>query len=196
MEHAKKMFLVDSRFDLRNKSHHHSDLNQAITSVLSADLPERKKQLQYEQALHRYQTNLPNIESAASEPIKVQLTAEEKSVKDKIIEAVGTEDKAKALQVYDDLSAYTPLTVGKLWLIHNGTIITDFNLVDLIVNDGCATIKVTKENESSIRERMYGKEVHCTSTTKFKVGDKVCISKTRRTFNKIIYQIRQKKYSP
>ena len=43
----------------------------------------------------------------------MQPTAKEKSIKDKIIEAVGTEDKEKALQVYDDLSAYTPLTVEK-----------------------------------------------------------------------------------
>ena len=44
MEHAKKMFLVDSPFDLRNESRHHSALDRAISSVLSADLPEREKQ--------------------------------------------------------------------------------------------------------------------------------------------------------
>ena len=136
MEHAKKMFLVDSRFDLRNESRHHSALDRAISSVLSADLPEREKQLQYEQALHRYRTNLTNIEAAANEPVKVQPTAEEKSVKDKIIEAVESKDKAKALQVYDDLSAYTPLTVDKKGrLIEDGTIIEDSNLVDLIAHD-------------------------------------------------------------
>ena len=107
------MFLVESRFDLRNESRHHSALDQAISSVLSADFPEREKQLQYEQALHRYRTNLTNIEAAANEPVKVQPTAEEKSVKEKIIETVAAEDKAKALQVYGDLSAYTPLTVDK-----------------------------------------------------------------------------------
>ena len=136
MEHAKKMFLVDSRFDLRNESRHHSALDRAISSVLSADLPEREKQLQYEQALHRYRTNLTNIEAAANEPVKVQPTAEEKSVKDKIIEAVESKDKAKALQVYDDLSAYTPLTVDKQGrLIQDGTLIEDSNLVDLIAHD-------------------------------------------------------------
>ena len=136
MEHAKKMFLVDSRFDLRNESRHHSALNRAISSVLSADLPEREKQLQYEQALHRYRTNLTNIEAAANEPVKVQPTAEEKSVKEKIIETFAAEDKAKALQVYDDLSAYTPLTVDKQGrLIQDGTVIEDSNLVDLIARD-------------------------------------------------------------
>ena len=113
MEHAKKLFLVDSRFDLRNESRHYSALDRAISSVLSADLPEKEKQIQHEQALHRYRTNLTNIELAASEPIKVQTTTEEKSVKDKISEAVESKDKAKALQVYDDLSAYKPLTVDK-----------------------------------------------------------------------------------
>ena len=49
---------------------------------------------------------------------------------------------------------------------------------------GCAPIEVTKENESSIRERMYSKEVISKSTAKFKVGDKVRISKTRRAFDK------------
>ena len=49
---------------------------------------------------------------------------------------------------------------------------------------GCAPIEVTKENESSIRERMYGKEVINKSSAKFKVGDKVRISKTRRAFDK------------
>ena len=105
------MFLADSRIHLINESRHHSALERAISSVLSADLPEREKQLQYEQALHRYRTNLTNIEAAANEPVKVQPTAEKKSVKNKIIETVGAENKAKTLQVYDDLSAYTPLIV-------------------------------------------------------------------------------------
>ena len=48
----------------------------------------------------------------------------------------------------------------------------------------CAPIEVTKEKESSIRERMYGKEVINKSSAKFKVGDKVRISKTRRAFDK------------
>ena len=113
MDQEKKMFLVDSRFDLRNESRHHAALNRAISSVLSADLPEREKQLQYERALHRYRKNLTNIESAANEPVNVQPTAEEKSVKNKIIKTIAAEDKAKALQVYDDLSAYTPMTVDK-----------------------------------------------------------------------------------
>ena len=50
---------------------------------------------------------------------------------------------------------------------------------------GCSPIEVTKENESSIRERMYVKEVTSKSTVKFKVGDKVRISKTRRAFYKV-----------
>ena len=136
MDHTKKMFLVDSYFDLRKESRHHSALDRAISSVLNADLPEREKQLQYNQALQRYQTNLSNLESATNEPVKVQTTAEEKSVKDKIIEAVEAKDKAEALQVYDDLSAYTPLTVDKQGrLIQDGTIIEDSNLVDLITYD-------------------------------------------------------------
>ena len=49
---------------------------------------------------------------------------------------------------------------------------------------GCAPIEVTKENESTIRERMYGKEVDSKSPAKFKIGDKVRISKTRRAFDK------------
>ena len=49
---------------------------------------------------------------------------------------------------------------------------------------GCTPIEVTKENESTIRERMYGKEVTSKSSAKFKVGDKVRISKTRRAFDK------------
>ena len=57
MDHTKKMFLVDSYFDLRKESRHHSALDRAISSVLNADLPEREKQLQYNQALQRYQTN-------------------------------------------------------------------------------------------------------------------------------------------
>ena len=48
-----------------------------------------------------------------------------------------------------------------------------------------APIEVTKENESSIRERMYGKKVISKSSAKFKVGDKVQINKTRQTFDKI-----------
>ena len=136
MEHAKKMFLVDSRFDMRNESNHHSALDKTISSILNADLPEREKQLQYNQALQRYRINLTNLESAANEPVKVQTTTEEKSVKEKIIEAVESKDKAKALQVYDDLSAYTPLTVDKQGrLIQDGTIIEDSNLVDLIAHD-------------------------------------------------------------
>ena len=136
MEHAKKMFLVDSRFDLRNESYHHSALDRAISSILNTDLSEREKQLQYNQALQRYRINLANLESAANEPVKVQTTTEEKSVKDKIIETVAAEDKAKALQVYDDLSAYTPLTVDKKGrLIQDGKIIEDSNLVDLIAHD-------------------------------------------------------------
>ena len=96
MEHAKKMFLADSRFDLRNESYHHSALDRAISSILNSDLPEREKQLQYNQALQRYRIHLANLESAANEPVKVQTTTE-KSVKDKIIETVAAEDKAKAL---------------------------------------------------------------------------------------------------
>ena len=36
---------------------------------------------------------------------------------------------------------------------------------------GCALIEVTKENESSARERMYGKEIIRKSSAKFKVDD-------------------------
>ena len=61
---------------------------------------------------------------------------------------------------------------------------------------GCAPIEVTKENESSIRERMYGKEVINKSSAKFKVGDKARISKTRRAFDKGYLLIGLKKYSP
>ena len=130
------MFLVDSRFDSRNESRHHLALDRAVSSVLSADLPEREKQLQYEQALHRYRTNLTNIEAAANKPVKVQPTAGEKSVKDKIIETVAAEDTARALQVYDDLSAYASLTVDKQGrLIQDGTVIADSNLIDLIAHD-------------------------------------------------------------
>ena len=79
---------------------------------------------------------MTNIKAAANEPVKVQPTAEKKSVKDKIIETVAAEVKAKVLQVYDDLSAYTPLTVDKQGrLIQNGTLIEDSNLVDLIAHD-------------------------------------------------------------
>ena len=49
---------------------------------------------------------------------------------------------------------------------------------------GCAPIKVTRENESIIRERIYGKEVTGKTSAKFKVGDKVPISKMRRAFDK------------
>ena len=102
---------------------------------MSADLPEKEKQLQYEQALHRYRTNLTNIEAAANELVKIQPTAE-KNIKDKIIETVAAEDKAKALQVYDNLNAYTPLTFDKQGrLIQDGTVIEDSNLVDLIAYD-------------------------------------------------------------
>ena len=136
MEHPKKMFLVDSRFDLRNESNHHSALDRAISLILNSDLPEKEKQIQYNQALQRYRTNLINLESATSEPVKVQTTTEEKNVKDKIIEAVTGENKAKALQVYDDLNAYTLLTVDKQGqLIQDGTIIEDSNLVNLIAHD-------------------------------------------------------------
>ena len=144
MEYTKNMFLVDSRFDLRNESYHHSALDRAISSILNSDLPEREKQLQYNQALQRYRINLANLESVANEPVKVQTTAEEKSVKDKIIETVATKEKAKALQVYDDLSAYTPLTVDKQGrLIQDGTVIEDSNLFDLIAYD----IKTKKKRQ-------------------------------------------------
>ena len=85
MEHAKTIFLVDSRFDLRNKSNHHSAFDRAISLILNSDLPEKEKQIQYNQALQRYRTNLINLESVASEPVKIQTTTEEKNVKDKII---------------------------------------------------------------------------------------------------------------
>ena len=79
---------------------------------------------------------MTNIEAVANEPVKMQPTAEEKSVNDKIIETVATEDKAKALQDYDDLSAYTPLTVDKQGrLIQDGTVIEDSNLVHLTALD-------------------------------------------------------------
>ena len=48
-----------------------------------------------------------------NESVKVQTTTEGKRVKDKIIKTVATEDKAKALKIYDDLSAYTPVAVDK-----------------------------------------------------------------------------------
>ena len=48
----------------------------------------------------------------------------------------------------------------------------------------CAPIEVTKENETTIRERMYSKEVDSKSPAKFKIGDQVRISKTRRAFDK------------
>ena len=72
MEHAKKMFHIDSRFDMRNESYYHSALDGAISSILNSDLPEREKQLQYNHALQRYRINLANLESAANEPVKVQ----------------------------------------------------------------------------------------------------------------------------
>ena len=95
MEHAKKKCLVDSRFDLRNKSNHHSALDRASSLILNSDLPEKEKQIQYNQTLQRYRTNLINLESAASEPVKVQTTTEEKNVKVKIIEAVTGKIKQK-----------------------------------------------------------------------------------------------------
>ena len=70
MDHAKKMFLVDSCFELRNESNHHSALDRAISLILNSDLPEREKQIQYNQALQSYRTNLINFESAASESKK------------------------------------------------------------------------------------------------------------------------------
>ena len=79
---------------------------------------------------------MTNLESAANEPVKVQPNAEEQSVKGKIIETVVAEDKTKAQRVYDDLSAYTLLTVDKQGrLIQNGTVIEDSNLVDMIAYD-------------------------------------------------------------
>ena len=145
MEHAKKMFLLDSRFDLTNESYHHTALDRAISSILNSDLPEKEKQLQYNQALKRYRINLTNLESAANEPVKLQTATEENSVKDKIIEKVATEDKAKALQVYDDLNTYTPLAVDKRGrLIQDGTVIEDSNLVDLIAQDVKRKKKRTK----------------------------------------------------
>ena len=103
---------------------------------VNSDLPEREKLIQYNQALQCYRTNLINLETVASEPVKVQKTTKEKNVKDKITEFVTGEDKAKALQVYDDLNTYTPLTIDKQSrLIQDGTIIEDSNLVDLIAHD-------------------------------------------------------------
>ena len=59
----------------------------------------------------------------------MQQTTEEKSVKDKIIKAVGTEVKAKALLIYADLNAFTPLAIDKQSrLIQDGIIIEDSNL--------------------------------------------------------------------
>ena len=56
---------------------------------------------------------MKNLEFTANELVKVQ-TITEKSFKDKIIETVATEVKAKArIQVYDDLSAHTPLALDK-----------------------------------------------------------------------------------
>ena len=50
---------------------------------------------------------------------------------------------------------------------------------------GCAPVDINDENSTKIFERMYGKDdrQHAV-TTKFKIGDKVRISKTRRTFEK------------
>jgi hypothetical protein len=47
---------------------------------------------------------------------------------------------------------------------------------------GCAPVEVKAENTDEIRVKMYGPDV--ASETKLKVGDKVRISKTRRTFDK------------
>ena len=137
MEHANKMFLIDSRFDLRNESYRNSVLDRAISLILNSDLLEREKQLQYNQALQRYRINLANLESAVNKRVKVQTTTEEKkSVKDKIVETVAIQEKAKALQVYGKLSAYTPLTVDERgWLKQDGTVIENSNLVNLIVHD-------------------------------------------------------------
>ena len=53
-----------------------------------------------------------------------------------IIETVATEEKAKALQVYNDLSAYTHLTVDeRSRLNQEGTVIEDSNLVNLIAHE-------------------------------------------------------------
>ena len=85
---------------------------------------------------------MTNLESAANEPVKVQTTTQEKSVKDKIIETVAMEDKAKTLQVYNDLNTYIPLAADKRGrLIQDGTIIEDSNLVDLI------TLKVKRKKK-------------------------------------------------
>ena len=43
----------------------------------------------------------------------MQPTAEKKSVKDKNVKAIELKDKAKALQVYENLSANYPLIVDK-----------------------------------------------------------------------------------
>ena len=174
MEHAKKMFLVDSRFDLRNESNHHSALDRAISSILHSDLPEKEKQIQYNQALQRYRTNLINLESAVNEPVKVQTTTEEKNVKDKIVEAVTGEDKAKALQVYDDLNAYTPLTIDKQGqLIQDGAIIEESNLVDLIAHD----VKKRKGRKLPIAWEIFSTAKKQASTKKEQLANR---SKRRR----------------
>ena len=64
------MFLVDSRFDLRNESYHHSALDREMSAMLILDLSEKEKQLQYNQVLQRYRINFTNLESVVNEPVK------------------------------------------------------------------------------------------------------------------------------
>ena len=102
---------------------------------------------------------MTNIEAAASEPVKVQPAAE-KSIEDKI----WMEDKAKALQVYFDLSAYTLLTVGKQGqLMQGGTIIKNSNLVNLIAHD---TKKKKGRKNFSLHENIF----YCKETSSAKNG--------------------------
>ena len=58
-----------------------------------------------------------------------------------------------------------------------------YNVQNAASNDRMCT-EVTKDNESSIREKMYGKKVISKSSAKFKVGNIVRISKSRRAFDK------------
>ena len=89
MEHAKKMMLVDTNFDIGNIKRRHTLLDQNISEVLDRqDLDDREKIKLYQQTLNKYLVNRKLIEKELNRPLKVEVAANK-------TESVAEPDKVK-----------------------------------------------------------------------------------------------------
>ena len=93
MEHAKKMMLVDTNFDIGNIKRRHTLLDQNISEVLDRqDIDDREKIKLYQQTLNKYLVNRKLIENELNRPLKVEVAANK-------TESVAEPDKVKIKRV-------------------------------------------------------------------------------------------------